>query len=83
MSPERTGQSVSVFLLLLEFMLRFGFANKCDFIWVALGKAAFASLLMSKILLLENQSLEVSWKTVNTIQSNGCQEIRGEVRSEG
>lgn len=63
-SPERTGQSVSVFLLLLESMLKFGFAGKCDFIWVALGKAAFASLLISKVPLSENQSLEVSWKAV-------------------
>lgn len=82
-SPERTGQSVSVFLLLLESMLKFGFAGKCDFIWVALGKAAFASLLISKVPLSENQSLEVSWKAVNTIQNNGCQERRGEVRSQG
>ena len=41
-----------------ESMLGFGFTNGTC-IWVALGRAALASLLMSQIPLSEDQSLEV------------------------
>lgn len=60
-------------LFLLESMLRFGFINKCDFIWVALQRAAVASLLMSTIPPSDTQRFEFdSWKNVHTIQKNGC-----------
>lgn len=71
MAQENGAEHVSV--LLLESMLKFGFANKCDFNWVALGRAALGSLLISTIPLSETQSLEfVPWRSVRTLQSNGC-----------
>lgn len=41
-SSKNWAEHVSV-PLLLESMFKFGFTNKCDFLWVALGRAALAS----------------------------------------